>query len=251
MSCLEPEDERPYYFDNPKLSDVTIHFGDHEVKAHRVTLASKSGYFRKMFESEFLEASARDVRLYEDDPDALYGMLAYLYDCTYHGQRQDGKPIIRPNTLIPRPRGDFNGQEGREYLKYIVRVYEVADKYGVARLTTLIESEFQEEMEWLQERYTPFANVGSANELVSIFEQLAELLYHSLGDVAEFLRFTLAKAVHKRTPELMDNERYQHMVKNIPDFALDLLELATQAMKDLTLQLQEKSIAQMSSFGGW
>ncbi|KAF2162873.1 hypothetical protein M409DRAFT_26728 [Zasmidium cellare ATCC 36951] len=232
------------YFNNPKFSDITIHFSGHEVKAHKVNLASHSGYFRKMFESESLDGSAKDIYLYEDDMEAVFGMLAYFYGCLYHGQGSRGEPSISAYTTGV---GRISGKTHREHLKYLLKLHGVADKYGVSALMRVIKDEFEKGAQQLQARYTPFGNERCADELVSIFAQLATLLYHSLGGATDELRRVLAEAVHERTLELVDNEKYRRMVRDVPEFSVDLLELATSAMKNLGLQVTKTAVAQNAS----
>ncbi|KEQ68458.1 hypothetical protein M436DRAFT_58344 [Aureobasidium namibiae CBS 147.97] len=44
---------RASFFDNPQYSDITIKFGQHEIRAHKVILAQQSGYFATAFFSNF------------------------------------------------------------------------------------------------------------------------------------------------------------------------------------------------------
>lgn len=44
---------RRSFFNNPKYSDITVHFGAYDVPAHKIVLAKSSDYFRVSFDSDF------------------------------------------------------------------------------------------------------------------------------------------------------------------------------------------------------
>lgn len=44
---------RPRYFNSEKHSDLTIRFGEKEMKAHKIAVCSQSKYFAKCCEGQF------------------------------------------------------------------------------------------------------------------------------------------------------------------------------------------------------
>ncbi|SMR59299.1 unnamed protein product [Zymoseptoria tritici ST99CH_1E4] len=73
------------WFDRDTLSDITIKFGDKEVKCHKVILSTRSEYFTKLCDPEggFAEATQPVVELKDDDPTALEALLRYIYTFQY------------------------------------------------------------------------------------------------------------------------------------------------------------------------
>ena len=69
------------FFNEKAFSDITIKFADREIPCHKVTLCSNSEYFRKLLgpDSPFAESEQKAIELHEDDPEALYAALAFLY----------------------------------------------------------------------------------------------------------------------------------------------------------------------------
>ncbi|KAK6003017.1 hypothetical protein QM012_000862 [Aureobasidium pullulans] len=68
------------FFDNEQYSDITIKFGDHQIRAHKVILAQQSGYFMTAFSSRFQVATNPVIDLGdEDDPALLTNVIKYLY----------------------------------------------------------------------------------------------------------------------------------------------------------------------------
>lgn len=81
-----PVSRTPRFFDREALSDVTIKFGEREVKCHKVVLCSASEYFEMMLgvNSAFKERDQRVIELKDDeDLDAVEAMLAYMYTFDY------------------------------------------------------------------------------------------------------------------------------------------------------------------------
>ena len=65
-----------------RFSDVTIKFGDDEVKCHKIILCATSEYFRALCgpDCQFAEANQRVIELKDDpDPDVIRGLLQYMY----------------------------------------------------------------------------------------------------------------------------------------------------------------------------
>lgn len=83
------------YFDNEKLSDITIDVFERQIKAHRLVLAGQSPYFEALFDSKFQvstltyivthsltlkkDSSPPEIELLGDDPDDVHAMIVYMY----------------------------------------------------------------------------------------------------------------------------------------------------------------------------
>ncbi|KAK5724082.1 hypothetical protein LTR17_013654 [Elasticomyces elasticus] len=65
-------------YGNATFSDVTIKFGDTELKAHKFVLSSKSTYFAKI-----LEGNASSIIKLDGDSEAIDCMLRYIYQEVY------------------------------------------------------------------------------------------------------------------------------------------------------------------------
>ncbi|THY07979.1 hypothetical protein D6D01_09704 [Aureobasidium pullulans] len=78
---------RRNFFDDEELSDVIIKFGEEQVFAHKVILASGSIWFEKALLGNFSEAKKKVIELYDDVvPSAMIAMLKHLYGVSYETQ---------------------------------------------------------------------------------------------------------------------------------------------------------------------
>ena len=71
--------------DQLQTEDITTKFSNCEVKRHRILLAAASGYFYALcnLKGGFKEGDRQIIELKEDDPDALYTVLRYVYGFDY------------------------------------------------------------------------------------------------------------------------------------------------------------------------
>ncbi|KAK3634092.1 protein modification by small protein conjugation [Elasticomyces elasticus] len=72
------------FFNSPEHSDITLRSGDDEIHAHKVILAQGSPYFRQLFAQQDKDQQDETITL-KGEPDALKGMLAWLYGLEYYG----------------------------------------------------------------------------------------------------------------------------------------------------------------------
>ena len=121
------------FLDDPALSDLTIRLSDRTVYAHRIVLCRGSEYFANMFTGRFQvsqmptaptnkarkltlnqqESASNEIKLQEDDPNAMLALLRFLYGLPYDAEAKS-KWLI---SLQPH-----------------AEVYVVADKYQIAPL---------------------------------------------------------------------------------------------------------------------
>ncbi|KAH0384981.1 hypothetical protein KCU92_g3911, partial [Aureobasidium melanogenum] len=112
------------FFDNSQYSDITIKFGEHQIRAHKVILAQQSGYFATAFFSRFQVASNPVIDLGdEDDPEVLTEVLKYLY-C--HGPTHDH--TWSWESSIP--------------MTQCIDLYLLADKYDIPELRRNVDLSF-------------------------------------------------------------------------------------------------------------
>lgn len=216
------------YFNNPALSDVVIHFSGRQVKAHKVILASQSEHFRAMFEGGFAEASAHEVHLYEDDPEAMYGALAYCYGIYY-----DGNTTFDTFGHGPLLNYDVRRTD-RERNRYIINLYTTGGEYMMAEVQAHAEWFFNALMGTVKPSYVPLFSrdpEGRDTWMVHCHPR-ARLLYWTLGESVKELRPAFANAVWRVAHGLSDHELFQQMMLEAPELALDVLNLALDEKKE-------------------
>ncbi|XP_054155401.1 BTB/POZ domain-containing protein 9-like [Oppia nitens] len=86
-----------------KFSDVTIKVDTESIAGHKSVLGSQSDFFERLFESEMLESSQREIELKETDPEVFKMLLklAYCGRLDLH-ELADQSDIIRVFGLIQR-----------------------------------------------------------------------------------------------------------------------------------------------------
>lgn len=111
------------WFNKDDLSDVTIKFGSREYKAHKMIICSQSQYFKKLCgtDAQFAEAGQKVIELKDDDEDAVFAMLQWIYTFEYD------------TTWQREPRFTV------EAFKTHNNVQVVADKYKLPALSELAE----------------------------------------------------------------------------------------------------------------
>lgn len=67
------------FYKNESLSDVVLVFSGRRVPVHRVILPAQNKYLSGFFEESFAEATAQQVELHDDNPEALERLLKCLY----------------------------------------------------------------------------------------------------------------------------------------------------------------------------
>lgn len=204
------------YFDNAAHCDVTIHFRGGKVHAHKVMLAAQSEHFYKMFESGFMETSARDVHLKEDDPDALFGLLAWCYGLLCIAT----SCVAEEHTVLET---QYHGSDFEDHLKYIAELYVTADKYTVPALKAHAKKHFNLAMQGLSQRCTRARKeVMGAELLLADFEDVTTLVYNTLAEGAGELRAILVKTVHGQLHDLMQFEDFKGMMLRYPKLSFDV-----------------------------
>ncbi|KAK5123785.1 hypothetical protein LTR85_002421 [Meristemomyces frigidus] len=112
------------YYDSATFSDVTIFFGGQQIKAYKLVLANSSLYFRIAFDGKFKqEASSDALNLQDDDPVAVRGLIAHIYDISSESSGYYRDHLLRNHAAV-----DID----TSYIRYLVDLHVTASKYLVA-----------------------------------------------------------------------------------------------------------------------
>ncbi|KAI5358129.1 Putative BTB/POZ domain-containing protein [Septoria linicola] len=122
--CSSPGFPMSKFFNNAHYSDIAIKFSDQQLFCHKVVVCEASDYFRTLcgHDAKLKEKHDRLIELRDDDPDAVPGLVNYLYTGSYSDDNH------------PR-RLDWT---------YHNAVRVAANKYGIKTLETLALSALKE-----------------------------------------------------------------------------------------------------------
>ncbi|KAK3050677.1 hypothetical protein LTR09_008043 [Extremus antarcticus] len=219
MDPTTPMGDISRYFDSAKHSDVTIKFSGHELKAHKIRLCCASDYFRGAFEGNFQEASSNILELHYDDPDAIKGLVAWVYGLYY-----DGRGTFSPSPCQPTS-GDL-----RWARRHLVNLFAAAKKYLVLSLS-----------EHMKNRTSAVESYDFLYALISLtpgtgyppaIEEMVGYLYDPARDPASELRKTLVGLVAWRLELFLGDEEARKKTRTLiideEEFGSDLLTRARQ-----------------------
>lgn len=111
-------------------------FGPREIKAHKIVLSQASDYLSAAFESEVRTAKSPLLKLQEDGPVAVRGMIAFIYGLHYDGLfgYVRSKPVVTCNGV------------GFRYVVYLIDLYVIAGKYLATGLQHSIASDLRRQL---------------------------------------------------------------------------------------------------------
>ncbi|XP_031567854.1 actin-binding protein IPP-like [Actinia tenebrosa] len=125
-------------YKDEKFCDVTLVFGDKEIKAHKVVLASSSRYFEAMFSSNFIDGSQQKLEIPLFDSKIGTALIDYAYT---------GKVEITADNVVEILAGanflqgfDFVEKSCCDYLKFhmsdenALQILQVADQFHQSKL---------------------------------------------------------------------------------------------------------------------
>ncbi|RMY76120.1 hypothetical protein D0863_02144 [Hortaea werneckii] len=198
------------YFDSKTMSDVTVVFdtehGTCSISAHKIVLAQSSDFFKKAFIGHFKEAASAEIRLHDDNPFALFSLLAYCYGLRFDGRSEYSKTDIRI---------DCN-DHGAAYVQHQVDVYVVADKYGVGNLCTDILTK----MPSMLARITTPSH--SAAQYPTHLDQVARHIYLDHPVAAKQLRRPVVEMFAKHVKSWVGTAEFERLVLDLPEFSVEL-----------------------------
>ncbi|KAI7321430.1 hypothetical protein KC326_g2239 [Hortaea werneckii] len=212
------------YFDSKTMSDVTVVFdtehGTCTISAHKIVLAQSSDFFKKAFIGNFKEASSAQIRLHDDNPFALFSLLAYCYGLRFDGRSEYSKTDISIDC----------DDHGAAYVQHQVDVYVVADKYGVVNLCT----DIQTKLPGLLSRITSPSH--SAAQYPKYLDQVARHIYLVHPVAAKQLRKPIVDMFAKHVKSWVGTEEFERLVLDLPEFAVELFRaLAGEGTKQGTI----------------
>lgn len=100
-------------------SDFQIICGDQCYNVHRLVISIHSGYFKRLCEGSFQEATERKVTLHDDPPASVRRMVEWFYTCDY---------VLSPPTA--------NTSVSKWTLEVNASMFTLADKYDIPNLKT-------------------------------------------------------------------------------------------------------------------
>ncbi|KAI7204379.1 hypothetical protein KC316_g710 [Hortaea werneckii] len=199
------------YFDSKTMSDVTVLFqtehGTCSISAHKIVLAQSSDFFKKAFIGNFKEAASAQVRLHDDDPRALFGLVGHCYGLHYDGSFHYSK------SDIPIDCND----DGAAYIQHRVNVYVVADKYGVVNLC----NEIRDKLPDMLDRIVP-SMCGLVKGYPTHLDQIARHIYLVHPVAAKQLRKPIVDMFAKHVKSWVGTQEFERLVLDLPEFAVEL-----------------------------
>ncbi|KAI6851023.1 hypothetical protein KC332_g322 [Hortaea werneckii] len=222
------------YFDSKTMSDVTVVFdtehGTCSISAHKIVLAQSSDFFKKAFIGNFKvhlsstlaklpkrsakltpppsqEATSAEIRLHDDNPFALFSLLASCYGLRFDGRSEYSKTDI-PIACDPA---------GAAYVQHQINVYVVADKYGVGNLCTNILTK----LPGLLARITA-PSPHSAAQYPTHLDQVARHIYLGHPVAAKLLRKPVVEMFAKHVKSWVGTAEFERLVLDLPEFSVEL-----------------------------
>ncbi|THZ17159.1 hypothetical protein D6C89_08913, partial [Aureobasidium pullulans] len=174
------------FFNDEELSDVIIKFGEKQVFAHKVILASGSIWFEKALLGNFSEAKKKVIDLgTEDDPDALIAMLKHQYGYGFACQ-------------------DVPDERSEDCVNYYLNVYKLADFYDVDALGTDVVQSIKEHLT---------SDIGFCGTKYGLYEETIFGMQRVLGPEAvqyadKLLLSTMKEFVLQWAKELMHEKKF-------------------------------------------
>ena len=157
-----------HLYDNPFLSDVTLSFGDHRIKAHKAILIGYSKVFLAAFTSKLPTTTEGVYEIEGHDSDLVLDMIKHIY----------GFPQWTVAPPIP---------EEKARIYYLQDLFLLANEYEVTTLSALVTGNFTEMLQSFPKdcffrsgrevRLSRYLDASSIRMLSMVVREVAEL-YH-------------------------------------------------------------------------
>ncbi|KIX08720.1 uncharacterized protein Z518_03377 [Rhinocladiella mackenziei CBS 650.93] len=181
------------FFNSSKFSDFTIKVDDRDFRVHKIIMCGQSEYFDRLFNGDWKEVRDDVVVLKEDDSGAVEAMIRFMYENEYDSSG--------------------NSEERISPMVFNVRVYRVADKYGVPALKQLSK-----------EKLDHAANICWD---MDDFPHVITDVYGT--SECEELRDTIARVSHEYMEALLKKDKFLRVLEETSGFAADLVRLMAAA----------------------
>ncbi|KAL1955399.1 hypothetical protein VTO42DRAFT_8619 [Malbranchea cinnamomea] len=135
-----------------RYSDFTITCGGRTFPAHRAIVCVQSRFFEAALDGKFAEAQSKNVTLVDEDFATVERMLSFMYTGDY--QQEDVRHDSEEETNGERPSAMSTETDSDKLSLSVgfnnVKLYVVADKYGIEPLKALAQERF---IDWFK-RYS-------------------------------------------------------------------------------------------------
>jgi len=245
-----------------KYSDLTLTCGDDEYRVHRAIVCPHSAFFEAACGGDFAvnypsaesigpvstkadgnqEASSRTIALVDDDPETVQRMLSYMYSFDYQDERHELQPEVEDSD----EQSSLPTEDGGPTLWSSVRVYALAEKYGIPELKEMAKKRFQV---WVEKHW-------SCDDLPA----MAKEIFESTPPADEGLRKTVTEVVATHIHELLPQESWVKAIGETSQLGLMVLlhycdkeESAETLNKELeshieTLEIEKRAAEQRYAF---
>lgn len=192
------------YFDKPQFSDLTIRLSDDRiVHVHRVILCRGSEYFRKLLVGGFSESGAEEIKLLDDDPDAMIEVLRAIYGIAYpsSGVQQMNSWVFHTTVYVTAE-------------KYQL---EATKQHAFEALACLVLPDSGTQDPWSIIQCNPIEDYTS-------FFAAIRTVFNGTLKTDDPARLHLARCCLWSAPVLMATEGFKDLMLEIPDLAVLLFE---------------------------
>ncbi|KAK8900789.1 hypothetical protein QC760_010553 [Botrytis cinerea] len=188
-------------FNNSKYSDMTIYLGESKIPfaSHRAILGMRCPYFDDVLQSGFKESITNEISFEKDSPHALWRVLHYIYTGDYSDE---------PSEILDSEGDDL------ELLKH-PRVFALADMFRIEQLKILACEKFKKQLQqhWISDT----------------FPDCIREVYTTSNDIdIKTIRNAVVSVVALHKKELVEKRSFQELIREIGDFAVDLVLRVTQ-----------------------
>ncbi|KAM0718324.1 hypothetical protein Q7P37_006656 [Cladosporium fusiforme] len=203
--------EENSYFNDPTFSDLDIVLSDRRVHVHRLILCCASEYFRKLLMGPFLESAAKEIQFHEDDPDAMFAMLRFIYGLPYlNGEEYEN---FDGSTASRQQGNEYVCETRQDIIVQHTQVYVIADKYQLPKLQDTVQQNISKILAAL-----PFhrAEPSIALALRICFTQIA----HDEDGV----RSAMLNYCAMRVSSLKEEKLFRELLSEFPELAVAILQ---------------------------